>query len=186
MNWRVTIAGWRRETRWSDEHEASRRRHAREAAARAADSNWRSAALSSLEYIESSTIGLIFWGHVNLGGPVRTYRLHTLVHGPALTCTSQKVNKGLRAPFNSVKILAISMTFSSKKDMATVMNLLKCFSFLETLHIQVIRLSALMDLYIHSLYVLVIKILSSIPKSSAPIHPLYHPLSIVGPTCHFI
>lgn len=54
--------------------------------------------------------------------------------------TSQKVNKGLRAPFSSVKILAISMTFSSNKNMETVMNLLKCFPFLETLHIQVITL----------------------------------------------
>jgi hypothetical protein len=48
---------------------------------------------------------------------------------------------------------------------------------------------ALMDLYIHLLYVLVSKILSSILNSSAPIHHLYHPLSTlstVGPTCHFI
>ncbi|XP_066347691.1 uncharacterized protein [Miscanthus floridulus] len=57
-------------------------------------------------------------------------------HGIDKPAVEEKVNKGLRAPFNSVKILAISMTFSSKKDMATVMNLLKCFSFLETLHIQ--------------------------------------------------
>jgi hypothetical protein len=52
-----------------------------------------------------------------------------------------------------------------------------------------LRLSALMDLYIHPLYVLVSKILSSILNSLAPIHPLYHPLStlsIMGPTCHFI
>jgi hypothetical protein len=52
-----------------------------------------------------------------------------------------------------------------------------------------LRLSALMDLYIHPLYVLVSKILSSILNSLAPIHPLYHHLStlyIVGPTCHFI
>jgi hypothetical protein len=34
-----------------------------------------------------------------------------------------------------------------------------------------------MDLYIHSLYVLVSKILSSILNSFTPIHPLYHPLS---------
>jgi hypothetical protein len=45
-----------------------------------------------------------------------------------------------------------------------------------------VRLSALMDLYIHPLYVLVIKILSSILNSPATIHPL----STVGPTCHFI
>jgi hypothetical protein len=54
---------------------------------------------------------------------------------------------------------------------------------------QVIRLSTLMDLYIHPLYVLVSKILFSILNSPAPIHPLYHPLftlSTVGPTCHFI
>jgi hypothetical protein len=50
----------------------------------------------------------------------------------------------------------------------------------------VFRLSALMDLYIHPLYVLVSKILSSILNSSAPIHPLYHPLSTVGPTYYFI
>jgi hypothetical protein len=53
----------------------------------------------------------------------------------------------------------------------------------------VLRLPALMDLYIHPLYVLVSKILSSILNSSAPIHPLYHllsTLSMVGPTCHFI
>jgi hypothetical protein len=54
---------------------------------------------------------------------------------------------------------------------------------------QCLRLSALMDLYIHPLYVLVSKILSSILNSPAPIHPLYHPLSTlstVGPICHFI
>jgi hypothetical protein len=51
-----------------------------------------------------------------------------------------------------------------------------------------IRLSALMDLYIHPLYVLVSKILSSILNSPAPIHPLYplSTLSTVGLTCHFI
>jgi hypothetical protein len=53
----------------------------------------------------------------------------------------------------------------------------------------ILRLSALIDLYIHPLYVLVSKILSSILNSPAPIHPLYHPLSTlstVGPTYHFI
>jgi hypothetical protein len=49
---------------------------------------------------------------------------------------------------------------------------------------QRVRLSALMNLYIHPLYVLVSKILSSILNSPALIHPLYHPLSTVGPTCH--
>jgi senataxin len=51
------------------------------------------------------------------------------------------------------------------------------------------RLSALMDIYIHSLYVIVSKIISSILNSPAPIYPLYHPLSTlstVGPTSHFI
>ncbi|KAF8667347.1 hypothetical protein HU200_053022 [Digitaria exilis] len=48
----------------------------------------------------------------------------------------KKVCKGLSAPFNSVKILAISATFSSKKNMDLVMNLLKCFPVLETLHIK--------------------------------------------------
>jgi hypothetical protein len=52
-----------------------------------------------------------------------------------------------------------------------------------------LRLPALMDLYIHPLYVLVSKMLSSILNSPAPIHPLYHPLSTLstmGLTCHFI
>jgi hypothetical protein len=52
-----------------------------------------------------------------------------------------------------------------------------------------LRLSVLMDLYIHPLYVLVSKILSSILNFPAPIYPLYHPLSTlstVEPTCHFI
>jgi hypothetical protein len=50
------------------------------------------------------------------------------------------------------------------------------------------RLSVLMELYIHPLYVLVSKIFSSILNSLAPIHSLYHPLSTlstVRPTCHF-
>jgi hypothetical protein len=52
-----------------------------------------------------------------------------------------------------------------------------------------LRLLALINLYIHSLYVLVSKILSSILNSLALIHPLYHPLSSLStmrPTCHFI
>jgi hypothetical protein len=48
-----------------------------------------------------------------------------------------------------------------------------------------LRLSTLMDLYIHPLYVLVSKILSSILNSPAPIHRL-STLSTVGPNCHFI
>jgi hypothetical protein len=44
-----------------------------------------------------------------------------------------------------------------------------------------LRLSALMDLYIHPLYCLVIKILSSILIYPVSIHHLYHPLSTVGP-----
>jgi hypothetical protein len=43
-----------------------------------------------------------------------------------------------------------------------------------------------MILYFYPLYILVIKILSSILISPTPIHPLYHPLSTVGPTYHFI
>jgi hypothetical protein len=43
-----------------------------------------------------------------------------------------------------------------------------------------VRLPGLMDLYIHPLYVLVSKILSSILNSFAPIHPLYHPLSTLS------
>jgi hypothetical protein len=42
------------------------------------------------------------------------------------------------------------------------------------------------DLYIHPLYVLVSNILSSIFNSPVLIHHLYHPLSTMGPTCHFI
>jgi hypothetical protein len=52
-----------------------------------------------------------------------------------------------------------------------------------------LRLSALMDLYIHPLYVLVSEVLSSILNSPAPIHHLYHhlsTLSTVGPIYHFI
>jgi hypothetical protein len=49
-----------------------------------------------------------------------------------------------------------------------------------------LRLSALSDLYIHPLKDLVIKILSSISNSSASIYPLYHHLSTVGLTCHFV
>lgn len=51
--------------------------------------------------------------------------------------TLQGVNKGLRAPIHSVKILAITVKFSSKKDMEKVMSLLECFPCLETLHFQV-------------------------------------------------
>jgi hypothetical protein len=43
-----------------------------------------------------------------------------------------------------------------------------------------LRLSALMDLYIHPLYVIVSKILFSILNSSTLIHPLYHPLSTLS------
>jgi hypothetical protein len=49
------------------------------------------------------------------------------------------------------------------------------------LTIFVLRLSALMILYFHPLYILVIKILSSIIISPTLIHPLYHPLFTVGP-----
>ncbi|KAG2661100.1 hypothetical protein PVAP13_1KG483000 [Panicum virgatum] len=48
----------------------------------------------------------------------------------------RRLANGLRAPLNSMKILAITVTFSSKENMESVMNLLKCFPFLETLHIQ--------------------------------------------------
>jgi hypothetical protein len=54
-----------------------------------------------------------------------------------------------------------------------------------SLRLPTLRLPALMDLYIHPLYVLVSKILSSILNSPAPIHPLYHSLSTLstmGPT----
>ncbi|CAN6248489.1 unnamed protein product [Urochloa humidicola] len=48
----------------------------------------------------------------------------------------KKVAKGLCAPFNSVKILAINVTFSGEKNVESVMNLLKCFPLVEALHIQ--------------------------------------------------
>ncbi|KAL6841201.1 hypothetical protein ACP4OV_028974 [Aristida adscensionis] len=86
-------------------------------------------------------------GDVHLGAAI------TIVGAPKLTAlgypvvgfrdifhhdesTQEKVGKGLCAPIHSVKILAISATFSSKKDMEKVMGLLKCFPCLETLHIQ--------------------------------------------------
>jgi hypothetical protein len=47
-----------------------------------------------------------------------------------------------------------------------------------------VRLSALMDLYINPLYVLVSTVLSSILNSPASIHP--STLSTVGHTCYFI
>jgi hypothetical protein len=45
----------------------------------------------------------------------------------------------------------------------------------------VVRLSALIDFYIHPLKGIVFEILSSILNSPASIHPLYHPLFTVGP-----
>ncbi|WVZ85527.1 hypothetical protein U9M48_032444 [Paspalum notatum var. saurae] len=48
----------------------------------------------------------------------------------------EKISKGLHAPFNNVKILSISASFSSKKNIEMAINLLKCFPLLETLHIQ--------------------------------------------------
>jgi hypothetical protein len=53
-------------------------------------------------------------------------------------------------------------------------------------YLEGVRLSALMILYFHPIYILVIKILSSILISSALIHSLYHHLSTVWLTCHFI
>jgi hypothetical protein len=51
---------------------------------------------------------------------------------------------------------------------------------------QSIRLSAFMILYFYPLYILIIKILFSILIFFALIHPLYHHLSTVGLTYHFI
>uniref|UniRef100_A0A0D9W4L2 F-box/LRR-repeat protein 15/At3g58940/PEG3-like LRR domain-containing protein n=1 Tax=Leersia perrieri TaxID=77586 RepID=A0A0D9W4L2_9ORYZ len=48
----------------------------------------------------------------------------------------QEVFKGLHTPFPSVKILAISVKFSSKEDMDKLMNLLHLFPLMETLHIK--------------------------------------------------
>jgi hypothetical protein len=50
----------------------------------------------------------------------------------------QGVNKGIRAPIPSVKVLAISVKFSKKEDMEKAISVLEFFPFLETLHIQVI------------------------------------------------
>jgi lysosomal Pro-X carboxypeptidase len=61
--------------------------------------------------------------------------------------------------------------------------------FIEVPYQLVVRPPALMDLYIHPLYILVSKILFSILNSFTPIHPLYHHLSTlftVGLTYHFI
>ncbi|CAN6275586.1 unnamed protein product [Urochloa humidicola] len=69
-----------------------------------------------------------------LGYLVVGYR--DIFHGIDNPPVQEKVAKGLHAPFNSVKILAISVTFSSKKNVESTMNLLKCFPFLEALHIQ--------------------------------------------------
>jgi hypothetical protein len=46
---------------------------------------------------------------------------------------------------------------------------------------RVVRLPALMDLYIHPLYVIVSKILFSILNSPAPIHPFYPLYSLWDP-----
>uniref|UniRef100_A0A0E0KQ79 F-box/LRR-repeat protein 15/At3g58940/PEG3-like LRR domain-containing protein n=1 Tax=Oryza punctata TaxID=4537 RepID=A0A0E0KQ79_ORYPU len=46
------------------------------------------------------------------------------------------VFNGLRTPLLSVKILAISVKFSSKNDMDKLINLLNIFPFMETLHVQ--------------------------------------------------
>jgi hypothetical protein len=63
--------------------ERSRRRQTHELAASAADLRRRADdRTDSIEYIRYSTIGLIFLGPGNFGGPVRAYRLHTHGHGP--------------------------------------------------------------------------------------------------------
>ncbi|KAF8715487.1 hypothetical protein HU200_027141 [Digitaria exilis] len=65
----------------------------------------------------------------------------TIVSAPKLTALGYLVVgfrnflPGIDKPGDQ-KILAISTTFSSKKNMDLVMNLLKCFPFLETLHIE--------------------------------------------------
>lgn len=46
------------------------------------------------------------------------------------------VNKGIRAPIPSVKVLAISVKFSKKEDMEKAISVLEFFPFLETLHVQ--------------------------------------------------
>jgi hypothetical protein len=48
------------------------------------------------------------------------------------------------------------------------------------------RLSTLVILYIHPLKVIFRPSHHKIYNFPASIHPLYHPLSTVGPTCHFI
>jgi hypothetical protein len=62
----------------------------------------------------------------------------------------------------------------------------RCQFIQDTKYDTPLRLSALMILYFYPLYIMVIKILSSILISSAPIHLLYHSLSTVRSTCHFI
>ncbi|XP_047069329.1 F-box/LRR-repeat protein At3g26922-like [Lolium rigidum] len=46
------------------------------------------------------------------------------------------VDKGIRAPIQSVKVLAISVKFSKKEDMEKAISVLEFFPFLETLHVQ--------------------------------------------------
>jgi hypothetical protein len=49
-----------------------------------------------------------------------------------------------------------------------------------------LRLSTLMDLYIHSLKEIFHPSHYKIYNFPVSIHPLYHPLSTMGPTCHFV
>jgi hypothetical protein len=51
---------------------------------------------------------------------------------------------------------------------------------------QVLRLPALFNLYIHPLKGIFYPSHQKIYSFSALIHSLYHPLSTMGPTCHFI
>ncbi|GJN27720.1 hypothetical protein PR202_gb15766 [Eleusine coracana subsp. coracana] len=71
---------------------------------------------------------------------------NAFIHHREFADQEKKVGKGLCAPIHGVKILAISAMFSSKKDMEKMMGLLKCFPFLETLHVQKSRLSADKDI----------------------------------------
>ena len=82
----------RPETRWSDEHEASRRRHTREVTARAADlrrremsaRSWTRCCRSGLPKIHRAFYyRAYFLRPCKILGPVRRYGLHTHGHGPA-------------------------------------------------------------------------------------------------------
>jgi hypothetical protein len=56
----------------------------------------------------------------------------------------------------------------------------------ESSSVQALRLSALMDFYIHPLKEIFHPSHHKIYSFPASIRPLYHSLSTMGPTCHFV